>query len=426
MPKSVLYRKVFAKQSTGTSGAITGSGTTGRLAKFTASGAIGNSVVFSETDGAADYVTLIHNASVSNATSIRGSGGNVRMDMGNNSNHRFFVSTDNHVAATSHLYIDNLELYFAGGDSTGVSNAFFGGGTDFMYFDVNNQQNVDGQSQIFLKPTETQINTLPLKIGAVGNGLTTTMTGPGATNVTYSLIVHDNTGLSNSFVIRDDTKAIFNNASFIHNLNISGTQGLPTTKNDGIFSIQSDATTSALRFGVLTSDGGWIQSGATNVDAAQSLKIQPIGGVGRVMFFIDSQVNNCAFDIDASRVSGATVYGAYLKTNQSNGLVIEHNASSSSSTNKYGLQLLVTGAGSSVDHMHGLSISNTSGADENIGLQISVSGAVSSNYAAKILSGKVSMASLQIGNAGLSTDDLYKDTAANILSAGDYVVGMKV
>lgn len=37
----------------------------------------------------------------------------------------------------------------------------------------------------------------------------------------------------------------------------------------------------------------------------------------------------------------------------------------------------------------------------------------------------ISMVGLQVGNAGLSSGDLYKDTAANILANGDYVVGMK-
>lgn len=40
--------------------------------------------------------------------------------------------------------------------------------------------------------------------------------------------------------------------------------------------------------------------------------------------------------------------------------------------------------------------------------------------------GKVAMAGLQTGNAGLSTGDLYVDTAANILANGDRVVGRKV
>ena len=34
--------------------------------------------------------------------------------------------------------------------------------------------------------------------------------------------------------------------------------------------------------------------------------------------------------------------------------------------------------------------------------------------------------SLQTGNAGLSSGDLYVDTAANILANGDLVVGRKV
>lgn len=40
--------------------------------------------------------------------------------------------------------------------------------------------------------------------------------------------------------------------------------------------------------------------------------------------------------------------------------------------------------------------------------------------------GTIAMASLQVGNAGLSSFDLYKDTAANILANGDYVIGMKL
>lgn len=39
--------------------------------------------------------------------------------------------------------------------------------------------------------------------------------------------------------------------------------------------------------------------------------------------------------------------------------------------------------------------------------------------------GLISMPELQTGNAGLTSGDLYKDTAANILAASDYVVGMK-
>ncbi len=39
--------------------------------------------------------------------------------------------------------------------------------------------------------------------------------------------------------------------------------------------------------------------------------------------------------------------------------------------------------------------------------------------------GKVSMPGTQIGNAGLTSGDTYKDTAANILANGDYIVGMK-
>jgi hypothetical protein len=39
--------------------------------------------------------------------------------------------------------------------------------------------------------------------------------------------------------------------------------------------------------------------------------------------------------------------------------------------------------------------------------------------------GVVSMPVTQIGNGGLSAGDLYKDTAANILANGDFVVGMK-
>jgi hypothetical protein len=39
--------------------------------------------------------------------------------------------------------------------------------------------------------------------------------------------------------------------------------------------------------------------------------------------------------------------------------------------------------------------------------------------------GTVSMPAIQVGSAGLSAGDLYKDTAANILASGDYVVGMK-
>lgn len=39
--------------------------------------------------------------------------------------------------------------------------------------------------------------------------------------------------------------------------------------------------------------------------------------------------------------------------------------------------------------------------------------------------GGVYMPLLQIGNLGLSIGDLYKDTAANILANGDYVIGMK-
>ena len=38
----------------------------------------------------------------------------------------------------------------------------------------------------------------------------------------------------------------------------------------------------------------------------------------------------------------------------------------------------------------------------------------------------VAMTGLQVGNAGLVSGDLYIDTAANILTAGDWVVGMKV
>jgi len=41
-------------------------------------------------------------------------------------------------------------------------------------------------------------------------------------------------------------------------------------------------------------------------------------------------------------------------------------------------------------------------------------------------SGKANFSNLQIGNAGLSTGDLYQDTAANILAAGDKIVAIKV
>ena len=95
----------FVNTTLSAAGILAGSGTTGRLGKFTASGTMGNSVVFAETDSTADYVTLIHNSTLGNATSIRGSGGNVRMDMGNNSNHQFLVSTDNHAFATGYFFL---------------------------------------------------------------------------------------------------------------------------------------------------------------------------------------------------------------------------------------------------------------------------------------------------------------------------------
>lgn len=98
-------------QWTNDSGYTTGSGAAGRLTKYLSSGVIGNSTVFSETDGAADYVTLIHNATIGNATSIRGSGGMVRMDMGNNSNHIFYVTTDNHVGNTGHFYLGENSFF---------------------------------------------------------------------------------------------------------------------------------------------------------------------------------------------------------------------------------------------------------------------------------------------------------------------------
>ena len=37
----------------------------------------------------------------------------------------------------------------------------------------------------------------------------------------------------------------------------------------------------------------------------------------------------------------------------------------------------------------------------------------------------LNLLTLQVGNAGLVSGDTYKDTAANILAAGDYIVGMK-
>lgn len=50
----------------------------------------------------------------------------------------------------------------------------------------------------------------------------------------------------------------------------------------------------------------------------------------------------------------------------------------------------------------------------------------SNNYTFQVYpDGKIGMASLPVGNAGLVTGDLYQDTAANILANGDLVVGIK-
>lgn len=48
------------------------------------------------------------------------------------------------------------------------------------------------------------------------------------------------------------------------------------------------------------------------------------------------------------------------------------------------------------------------------------------NVGDAVFSNMVAMTGLQVGNAGLVSGDLYIDTAANILTAGDWVVGMKV
>lgn len=83
----------------------------------------------------------------------------------------------------------------------------------------------------------------------------------------------------------------------------------------------------------------------------------------------------------------------------------------------------------------------TIGGPTNTGIerfQIKGSGNTSSTYAVDVLSsggssnfrvkdnGTVAMISLQTGNAGLASGDLYVDTAANILANGDLIIGRKV
>lgn len=68
---------------------------------------------------------------------------------------------------------------------------------------------------------------------------------------------------------------------------------------------------------------------------------------------------------------------------------------------------------------------STAGTQIQYGVYLDVSGGAT-NYSLFSIAGNVNLQSIPIGNAGLVAGDLYKDTAANILANGDYVVGIKV
>lgn len=60
------------------------------------------------------------------------------------------------------------------------------------------------------------------------------------------------------------------------------------------------------------------------------------------------------------------------------------------------------------------------------GTALRVDGSLLSNNFFVNNDGKIGMPNIQVGNAGLSSGDLYVDTAANVLANGDYVVARKV
>lgn len=214
------------------------SGTAGRMVKYTAAGTIANSVVFLETDSTADYVTLIHAANLNNATSIRGSGGLVRMDMGNNSSHQFVVTTDNHAYSTSYFFLDQNEINFSGG--TGAANQ----GVLILKDDEINIDVTSGSgssdANLYFTPTTGRINSLAgdlvitagtiidinatntvINSGNFGVGYTPASNikagfqGGVSSNSTFSLVARNST--SDIFSVRDDKKITFGTGSFFAN-----------------------------------------------------------------------------------------------------------------------------------------------------------------------------------------------------------------
>jgi hypothetical protein len=239
------------------------------------------------------------------------------------------------------------------------------------------------------------------------------LVGSGATSSTYGLQVHDSTGSSNTLVVRDDGRVGIGTSAPSAPFTLStasttlGISIMRTGSSNNRFKLYLDAS-EEVNYAALNASHYFLDSNISR--NLLTLKHGATGGVG---------VNNSSPDTSTLHTKwvvkvetpGGTNKMLYLLSNDAAdaGLSFDTNGAS-------GLRGKIF-----VDHTN--QRLNFSAFNSDL---VFLTGATGTTEGMRLRqTGTVSMPAIQVGSAGLSAGDLYKDTAANILASGDYVVGMK-
>lgn len=247
--------------------------------------------------------------------------------------------------------------------------------------------------------------------------------------------------------------------SILQNGNTLGASGVRIGSNDAFpiwlktnntLRVRIDGTTGGVRM-VSSLQVGYLATapiaqfqvrGSGNTSATVNMKLTDIGGAELFNVLDDGSVGVATiaplamFHVNKSGV-GTVMLGNFLdnaggwfhvaSVSGGNGILFSNGGTSTGDTTSYRVQIM-GGIGGDIrvfDNLGAIkvAIKGDAGAMANRIRLITDGGADS--LLVNALTGQINSLTVKVGNAGLVTGDLYKDTAANILANGDYVIGMK-
>ena len=339
-----------------------------------------------------------------------------------------FINPDPATAGANVLYIRNLGAGVSDYSEAGLQfESSVGSTTDYMAGRIYTKYdgNSVGDARVTIQTVTgigTQTDTLSCKAGSVGIGVTTPtsklhVVGSGSTSATYSLKI-DNSSSSPLFWLQDEghigigTNPHSARKVYIYDTDATTVYGMTIEKSnaDLVRGLQIQVASSDN-----TCDGIFIESTAVSGQNGYAGKFFS-EGTGSNNRSVYSQVRNgalnYAFDglVDAGTNGNSRVFNGLLQ--------------GTSTANDYGVYISNQSSGNFTHHGGYFDVTSSTAGTNIAGYFSATAGTL--NYALYLANGGANFGSLQTGNTGLATGDLYVDTAANILANGDLIVARKV